>query len=199
MKKRLVDELQRRIATTLKPLSEPWEVLLMSTMAVTTARWSCSKCQQTDPHVVIVNLTRNWGHQAALAAGLSVATGDAVVLMDGDLQDPPEVILEMIELGNGAVKLSSPFELAGPKPASAVCCFHCSTNCWQCSPIILCRSTLAFSAYWTDEPPTPYAICRSPIGYLPGLRSWVGFRRGMVSYHRDDRAKANPSKRFSDC
>jgi glycosyltransferase involved in cell wall biosynthesis len=49
-----------------------------------------------DPHVRVVNLLRNFGHQAAVTAGLDVADGDVVVLMDSDLQDPPEVIINMI-------------------------------------------------------------------------------------------------------
>jgi len=49
-----------------------------------------------DPFTRVVNLLRNFGHQAAVTAGLDVADGDAVILIDSDLQDPPEVILEMI-------------------------------------------------------------------------------------------------------
>src|SRR3954449_12770346 len=50
-----------------------------------------------DPRVKIVSLARNFGHQPALTAGLEHATGDVIVMLDGDLQDPPEVIPEMIE------------------------------------------------------------------------------------------------------
>ncbi|MDB6170068.1 MAG: bactoprenol glucosyl transferase [Verrucomicrobia bacterium] len=49
-----------------------------------------------DPAIRVVNLLRNFGHQSAVTAGLDVADGDAVVLIDADLQDPPEVILEMV-------------------------------------------------------------------------------------------------------
>ncbi len=49
-----------------------------------------------DPAVRVVNLLRNFGHQAAVTAGLDVADGDAVVLIDSDLQDPPEVIADMV-------------------------------------------------------------------------------------------------------
>lgn len=51
----------------------------------------------SDDRVVAVQLTRNFGHQAAVSAGLQFATGDAVAVMDADLQDPPEIILAMIE------------------------------------------------------------------------------------------------------
>jgi|CXWL01.1.fsa_nt_gi dolichol-phosphate mannosyltransferase len=49
-----------------------------------------------DPLIRVVNLLRNFGHQAAVTAGLDLAEGDAVVLIDSDLQDPPEVILELV-------------------------------------------------------------------------------------------------------
>ncbi len=49
-----------------------------------------------DPHVKVVGLSRNFGHQTALTAGIDHAAGDVVVTMDADLQDPPEVILEML-------------------------------------------------------------------------------------------------------
>lgn len=50
-----------------------------------------------DPRVTVIDLSRNHGHQLAVTAGLDAATGDAVVIMDSDLQDPPEVALELIE------------------------------------------------------------------------------------------------------
>lgn len=53
--------------------------------------------QRTDQRVKIVSLSRNFGQQTALTAGMTNASGDAVVFMDADLQDPPEVILEMLE------------------------------------------------------------------------------------------------------
>ena len=55
------------------------------------------KWAQSDDRVKVFNLARNFGHQMAATAGLDHATGQAVVLMDADLQDPPEVILDMLE------------------------------------------------------------------------------------------------------
>src|SRR4051794_3538137 len=52
----------------------------------------------SDPRVKVLTLSRNFGHQAAITAGLDFATGDAVVVMDADLQDPPEMIPEMVAL-----------------------------------------------------------------------------------------------------
>jgi glycosyltransferase involved in cell wall biosynthesis len=52
----------------------------------------------TDPAVTVVELSRNFGHQAAVSAGLELALGEAVMIIDSDLQDPPELIPEMLEL-----------------------------------------------------------------------------------------------------
>src|SRR5690242_11372455 len=50
-----------------------------------------------DPRVKIICMARNFGHQAAITAGLDEANGDAIVIIDADLQDPPEVIIEMLD------------------------------------------------------------------------------------------------------
>ena len=51
-----------------------------------------------DPHVVAVNLSRNHGHQLALTAGLDLCRGDTILIIDADLQDPPELLADMIRL-----------------------------------------------------------------------------------------------------
>ncbi|HMO11734.1 MAG TPA: glycosyltransferase family 2 protein [Actinotalea sp.] len=55
-----------------------------------------TRLASSDPRVVVVELSRNFGHQVAVTAGLDTATGDAIVIMDSDLQDPPEVSVELI-------------------------------------------------------------------------------------------------------
>src|SRR6185312_8959208 len=52
--------------------------------------------QRRDPRFTVIDLSRNFGHQAAIAAGLAASTADATVVMDGDLQDPPELIAELV-------------------------------------------------------------------------------------------------------
>ena len=52
---------------------------------------------ERDPQVVVINHTRDFGSQSAFTSGMRIATGDAVVLLDGDLQDPPEVIPSFVE------------------------------------------------------------------------------------------------------
>src|SRR3954469_461539 len=53
---------------------------------------------ESDPHLKVLFFSRNFGHQAAITAGLDFASGDAVAVMDADLQDPPELLPQMLEL-----------------------------------------------------------------------------------------------------
>ncbi|GAC1583544.1 MAG: glycosyltransferase family 2 protein [Candidatus Elarobacter sp.] len=90
-----VDELLRRIRTVLDGLSvapAAFEVILVDDGSRDTTLAKLIAASQHDPNLRIISLSRNFGHQIAATAGLDAARGDAVVLMDGDLQDPPELI-----------------------------------------------------------------------------------------------------------
>ena len=78
---------------------------------------------RTDSRYRLIELSRNFGHQAAITAGMDAAMGDAVVVMDADLQDPPEVALDLAHRPDGrrATKLSTPSALrARASPIQAV-------------------------------------------------------------------------------
>jgi glycosyltransferase involved in cell wall biosynthesis len=90
-----VGELLRRITQAVRGLSEPpanYEVILVDDGSRDATFEKLQAAAHDDPHLRIVSLSRNFGHQIAATAGLDAARGDAVVLMDGDLQDPPELI-----------------------------------------------------------------------------------------------------------
>src|SRR3982751_4635286 len=91
-----IDALHRRVTAVLEGLDRPWQLVYVNDGSRDRSREMLLKRQGRDPRVVVVDLSRNWGHQPAITAGLSVAEGEAVVLMDGDLQDPPEVIAELV-------------------------------------------------------------------------------------------------------
>ena len=61
-----------------------------------------------DPHIKVLSFSRNFGHQVAVTAGLDFASGEAVVVMDGDLQDPPELLPQMVELFREGYDIVSP-------------------------------------------------------------------------------------------
>lgn len=93
-----IAECHRRLTEVLRGLDIPYEIVYVddgsrdSTFAFLQAIYS------SDSNVTVVELSRNFGHQIAVTAGLEIATGDVVVIMDADLQDPPEIIAEMLKM-----------------------------------------------------------------------------------------------------
>src|SRR5260370_23808861 len=84
---------------------EKWEVVYVNDGSRDSSLSLLLEIQERIPRVVVVELTRNFGHQAALTAGLQVAKGDAVILMDGDFQDPPEVLPSLVNAWKKVAKV----------------------------------------------------------------------------------------------
>jgi polyisoprenyl-phosphate glycosyltransferase len=89
-----VDPFTERVAAALGDL--PYELILVNDGSKDRTRDAMARAAERDPRVKVVSLSRNFGHQPALTAGLEHARGDAIVMLDGDLQDPPELIPEML-------------------------------------------------------------------------------------------------------
>ncbi len=93
----ILHELYKRVSETLETLGEPWELVLVNDGSWDRSYEIMLELHQQDPRVHIVNFSRNFGHQIAITAGMDYAQGQAVVIIDADLQDPPSVILEMVD------------------------------------------------------------------------------------------------------
>jgi len=89
-------EFYRRVKVSLEQTSEAWELLLVDDGSTDGSTDMIRELAAGDPRVKPVIFARNFGHQLAVTAGLDYARGQAVVIIDSDLQDPPEVILDMI-------------------------------------------------------------------------------------------------------
>jgi dolichol-phosphate mannosyltransferase len=90
-------ELHRRLSASLGRLGRSYELIFVNDGSRDATPQILRDLQARDPHLCAVYLSRNFGHQAALSAGLDRARGRAVILMDGDLQDPPEVLGQFVE------------------------------------------------------------------------------------------------------
>ncbi len=88
--------LHDRLVKALDGQPEEWGLILVDDGSTDgSVKWAADKARQ-DPRVSVLRLSRNFGHQIAITAGLDYADGDAVVVMDADLQDPPEVIPDLL-------------------------------------------------------------------------------------------------------
>jgi polyisoprenyl-phosphate glycosyltransferase len=88
-------ELHGRLSAALPPV-EAWEVILVDDGSIDASWQLMRELAAADPRVRLVRLSRNFGHQAAITAGLEASRGEAVVVIDADLQDPPELIPELV-------------------------------------------------------------------------------------------------------
>lgn len=90
-------ELHRRITEVMDRTGEIWELVLINDGSADRTPELMRELHTRDPRVHFIDFARNFGHQVAVTAGMDYAQGEAIVLIDSDLQDPPELILEMIQ------------------------------------------------------------------------------------------------------
>ena len=143
---------------------------------------------EKDPKVKIISFSRNFGHQAAVTAGLKEVTGDAIVIIDADLQDPPELIPDMLKLweeGNQVIygkrktrKGESAFKLLTAKM------FYKTLN--SLSDIDIPKDTGDFRLVDREVVDTVNNLPEHNK-FLRGLFSWVGYKQIPYEYERQER------------
>ena len=189
----VVPELLARLLPVLDAIpGGPHEVVFVDDGSTDGTRQLLTSATRRDPRLKIVALSRNFGHQAALGAALDHATGDALVLMDGDLQDEPEIIPELVRRYQGGVDVVYARRTSREEG-------------------LLLR--VAYKAYYRiaaalSEVKLPvdsgdFALLGSRVvtalrqmperqRYLRGLRTWVGFTQVGVDVRRRARAAGKP-------
>ncbi len=91
-----IDLLYQRVHEVMATLEDEWELVMVNDGSRDRSLELIEALARHNPRVKVINFARNFGHQIAVTAGIDYAQGDAVILMDADLQDPPEVILDLI-------------------------------------------------------------------------------------------------------
>jgi dolichol-phosphate mannosyltransferase len=140
------------------------------------------------PRLVIVDMSRNFGHQIAATAGLDTARGDAVVLMDGDLQDPPELIERFIEKWREGYDVVYATRKARRgeslfKRATAIVFYRMIRRMTNVSIPVDTGDFRLMSRRVVDA----LGKTREKHRFLRGLVSWVGYKQIGVQYERDAR------------
>jgi dolichol-phosphate mannosyltransferase len=93
----VIPALYERVVQTMEATGESWELICVNDGSRDRSLELLIELHRVDPRVKVIDFSRNFGHQIAISAGADFAEGDAVIVMDADLQDPPEVIQRMIE------------------------------------------------------------------------------------------------------
>ena len=182
-----VGELHRRLTSVLAPLGR-YEVVLVDDGS-SDGTWQAMRgLARSDPQTRLIRLSRNFGHQVALSAGLDHARGDAVVSMDGDLQDPPELIPELIERWHAGADVvfairqrregETWFKLATASVFYKLINRVSSVNIPEQAGDFRLLSRRALDALLAMP---------ERARYLRGMSSWIGFEQASVPYARDAR------------
>jgi dolichol-phosphate mannosyltransferase len=91
-----IRDLHHRVAGVMVQVTSDWELVFVDNGSRDESRLTFAEVAAEDPHVTVLSLSRNFGSQAAYSSGIEHARGEAVICMDGDLQDPPEIIPELV-------------------------------------------------------------------------------------------------------
>lgn len=149
-----------------------------------------------DPRVLVLNLSRNFGHQAALTAGLEAATGDAVILMDGDLQDPPEVIPRLLAEWNNGAEVVEAQRISRQDPGLRGLMFRLFHRWFALMSDFPVHAETGTFCLLDRKAAGSVVALHERNRFLPGLRSWVGFKQATVFYDREARARGKPKQNF---
>lgn len=180
--------LVERIEKVMDSTGEPWELILVNDGSVDRSPELIDDAVASNSRVRVIHFARNFGHQIAVTAGIDYARGDAVVLIDADLQDPPELILEMIERWKAGFQVvyavrserrgESRFKLLTAKLFYRVI--------FRITDVNIPLDTGDFRLMDRRVVEALKAM-REHHRFIRGMTSWVGFRQTGVNYVREAR------------
>ncbi len=184
----IIPLLHEAVVDAMREVDERWEVVYVNDGSKDTSLELLRALQEESPEVVVVDLSRNWGHMGALWAGMQSARGDAVVLMDGDLQDPPAVIPEMIAAWKNGAQVVTTVRRSREERRKLLAflfpLFYRVLGALSDFPIPLNSGIFGLLDRQAID---SINSLREANRYLPGLRAWVGYRTAIVYYDRHDR------------
>ena len=166
----------------------PWELVIVDDGSTDATREILAELAAGDARIKVIELSRNFGHQTAITAGLDHARGDAVVMIDADLQDPPELIPEMLERWREGIEVV----YAARTERNGETRFKVATAKWfyrllsSISPVPMTRDSGDFRLL--DRRALDALLgMRERNRYLRGMTVWIGFTQTAVPYKRDPR------------
>lgn len=180
----ILQQLTHAVRDVLAENSASFEIVYVNDGSADGSRELLNQLAAADSRIVVVHLSRNFGHQAAVHAGLQHACGDVVVLMDSDLQDDPAAIPQMLERWEDGCDVVYAERFNRKESLCRRVLFHSFyrvLNAVATSPIP--QDAGNFSLMDRRVVATLLRLSESDR-YLPGLRSWTGFRQTGIPVER---------------
>jgi dolichol-phosphate mannosyltransferase len=194
---KLIDELVKRTISSIESFIADYEVIFVDDGSTDQSLEKILSWQKKNNHIKILSLSKNFGHQAAYTAGLEYSKGDLVAMMDGDLQDPPELLADMYKKINEENYDIVSGKRTGRKSKSSLIrytvLFHLLFK--HIGEIKNMQNSGNYSMM-KREAVNALISMKEKVRYLPGLRTFIGFRQGYIEFVRDDRFEGNPKMSF---
>jgi dolichol-phosphate mannosyltransferase len=190
-------ELRRRLSSVVGSLGVSGsEVILVSDGSTDGSEALMAEYVMDDPLFVAIFLTRNFGHQAAVSVGLAAASGDVVCVIDGDLQDPPEAIPELLTAISAGADVA--FAIRTRRKESMAKRFAYSAFYRLLQRVSNIDIPLDSGDFCCMRRCVVDAMLQLPERnrFVRGLRAWVGFKQVGVAYERSARFAGRPKYNF---
>jgi dolichol-phosphate mannosyltransferase len=185
---KLIDELVKRTISSIESFIKDYEVIFVDDGSTDQSVTAILLWREKNNRIRLLSLSKNFGHQAAFTAGLEYARGDIVTMMDGDLQDPPELLAEMYRKINSEDYDIISARRSGRKGSNSrnlyTSLFHSIFK-----NIGDIRNMDNYGNYSMMRRIAVDALLsmKEKVRYLPGLRTYIGFKHGDVEFVRKDR------------
>jgi dolichol-phosphate mannosyltransferase len=189
----LLDELLKRTVPAVESIAVDYEIIFVDDGSTDQSLQKLLGFRQGNSKIKVLSLSRNFGHQAAITAGLEKAGGDIIAMMDGDLQDPPELLSQMHRMireeGYNVVSGRKKGRKGDSRKNFMTLIFHIIFS--KISGMEEIGNAGNFSMMTRDALDAILSM-KEKIRYLPGLRAFIGFKQGFVEFVRDERYEGDP-------
>ena len=187
-----IEELHRRIAAASPAWGEDWELIVVDDGSRDRTLEVLERLAASDPRLKVVSLSRNFGHQPAVTAGLNHASGSIVCVMDADLQDPPEELLPFIEKIREGHDVVYAIRTKRKEGVFKRVAYHVYYRLLK--RLATLDIPLDSGDFCVMRGEVVAAINRLPERnrFVRGLRTWVGFRQTGLAYERAARYAGEP-------
>ncbi|WP_424769054.1 glycosyltransferase family 2 protein [Paenibacillus sp. sgz302251] len=184
----VIEHTYDRLKQVMDCTDEPYELIFVNDGSKDRTVELITMICDFDPNIRLINFSRNFGHQIAISAGMDYAQGDAIIVIDADLQDPPEIIIQMIE------KWKQGYEVVYGKRLKR----KGETVFKRVTAKIFYRTLRSLTNVDIPVDTGDFRLIDRKVcdvlrglkeknRFVRGLVSWIGFRQTMVEYEREER------------
>lgn len=180
-------ELHRRLALATNSRSETCEIIFVSDGSTDSSMEIMKTLRLANENIRILELSRNFGHQMAITAGLQHSTGEAVIVMDGDLQDPPEIIPDLIDKWQEGYDVVFAIRRKREENIIKKMAYKLFYRCLKFMADVDIPLDAGDFSLMDRKVVDLINSMPEKNRFIRGLRAWVGFQQTSVAYDRDCR------------